>query len=261
MPLTISHPAASVPLTRLGLVLSALVIGSMTPDFPYFIPIFPYSGFSHSIIGLFVYCVPLGLISLAVFHFLIKRPVLSLLPINHQQRLYGAVHDFSFWPVRRFLLIILSILFGAFTHILWDSFTHPHGWMVEQFIILKSPIFSIGSQSVQIYKLLQHGSTLFGGVLLLYWYVKWYKSAKLFLVQENLELTAFTKSIILTIMGFVALATAIISGLITIPAIQTLLYQRLLVGHIFIVGVAAFTAELMLFSVYWHFSLKRKSAI
>lgn len=261
MPLTISHPAASIPLARFGLVLSALVIGSMTPDFPYFIPIFPYNGFSHSIIGLFIYCVPLGLISLLVFHFLIKRPVLSLLPINHQQRLYGFANSFSFWPVRRFLLIILSILLGAFTHILWDSFTHPQGWMVEQFIILKSPIFSIGSQSVQIYKLLQHGSTFFGGILLLYWYVKWYKSAKLSPVQENFEIAASAKLIILTIMGFIAFATAIISGLVTIPTIQTSLYQRLLIGHIFIVSITAFTVELMLFSLYWHFNLKKRNAI
>ena len=32
MPFTLSHPAAVVPLTRRGLVLSALVVGSMTID-------------------------------------------------------------------------------------------------------------------------------------------------------------------------------------------------------------------------------------
>ncbi|MSQ59664.1 MAG: DUF4184 family protein [Betaproteobacteria bacterium] len=40
MPFTIAHPAAALPLLRplrgFG-VLSALVIGSMTPDFPYFL--------------------------------------------------------------------------------------------------------------------------------------------------------------------------------------------------------------------------------
>jgi len=79
MPLTISHPAAAVPLARSGLALSALVIGSMTPDFPYFFPFFPYGYISHSLIGLLIYCLPVGLFSLGVFHFLIKYPVLSLL--------------------------------------------------------------------------------------------------------------------------------------------------------------------------------------
>jgi hypothetical protein len=256
MPLTISHPAASVPLARLGLVFSALVIGSMTPDFPHFIPLLSNSKFSHSMVGLLAYCVPLGLISLGVFHFLIKYPALALLPFQHQQRLSGVAHNFSFGPLHRFLLIILSILLGALTHILWDSFTHPTGWMVKQFIVLKAPVISTGSQSVPTYQFLQHGSTLFGGMLLFYWYAKWYKSAKLFPVRENLIISAPKKLIILVIMGIVAITTAVISGFISIPALQTSLYQRLLIGHIFIVGVSTFTLELMLFSVYWHFNLK-----
>ena len=78
MPLTISHPAASVSFARLNLPLSALVIGSMMPDFPYFIPaLFSQSGFSHSIIGVFIFCLPVGLVSLGLFHFLIKYPALS----------------------------------------------------------------------------------------------------------------------------------------------------------------------------------------
>jgi hypothetical protein len=252
MPLTISHPAAAVPLTRLGLVLSALVIGSMTPDLPYFIPLLPsYSGLSHSMIGLFVYCVPLGLLALGIFHFLIKYPALSLLPSSHQDRLYELARDFSFWPLRRFLLIIVSILVGAFTHILWDSFTHPQSWMTEQSITLKLPVF--GLRSVPMYDFLQYGSTLFGGVLLFYWYVKWYKSAKSSSIPPNLTNTTSTKFIILTVMCFIALGTALFSGIASISEIQTTLYRRLINGHIFVVSVSTFTSELMLFSAYWHF--------
>ncbi len=36
MPWTVSHPAAAAPFARWGLVLSALVVGSMAPDFVYF---------------------------------------------------------------------------------------------------------------------------------------------------------------------------------------------------------------------------------
>jgi hypothetical protein len=259
MPLTISHPAASVLFARKGLALSALVIGSMTPDFPYFIPLFPFSGFSHSIIGLFVYCLPLGLISLVVFHFLIKYPALSLLPVSHQQRLYGVAGGFSFWPLRRFLLIILSTLLGAFTHILWDSFTHPGGWMVQQFIILKSPIFTFDSHPVRMYEFLQHSSTLLGGILLLYWYSEWYKRTKPLAAPENTVITAPIKLIILIVMSFMAVGIGVFTGLTSFPVLQTSLSQRLFVGHIFIIGVSTFIAELMLFSAYWHINLKKRT--
>jgi len=261
MPLTISHPAASIPLARRGLVLSALVIGSMTPDFPYFILFFPQNGFSHSIIGLFLFCIPVGLVSLVLFHSLIKCPALSLLPNNHQHRLYHVAKSFSFWPLPRFLLIILSIIWGAFTHILWDSFTHPKGWMVQQLIVLKSPIFTIGSHSIPIYEFLQHGSTIVGGILLVYWYWEWYKQTHSSTVPENLVLTTSTKLIIFIAMSFIALFTAVVSGLLSIPFIQTSLYYRLLIGQIFIVSISTFTLELVLFGAYWHFSLKKKNAV
>src|SRR5581483_12465816 len=36
VPFTLAHPAAVLPLRRRGLVFSALVVGSMAPDFEYF---------------------------------------------------------------------------------------------------------------------------------------------------------------------------------------------------------------------------------
>jgi hypothetical protein len=263
MPLTISHPAASVPFARLNLPLSALAIGSMTPDFPYFIPIlFSQSGFSHSIVGVFLYCLPIGVVSLGIFHFLIKYPALSLLPINHQRRLLSATTNFSFFPLRRFFLIILSIILGAFTHILWDSFTHSEGWMVKQFAILKSSVFVISSHSVLIFEILQHGSTLIGGVLLFYWYVEWYKDAKSIAVPQSLIIAAQTKVIIFAVAIFTALAIAIISVFVNSPVFQTPLYQLYLyIEQIFIVGVVSFVLEFILFSFYWHFNSKKKNAV
>ncbi|MFN8410752.1 MAG: DUF4184 family protein [Anaerolineales bacterium] len=260
MPLTISHPAASVPLTRLGLVLSALVVGSMTPDFPYFIPLFlHYSGFSHSISGLLAFCVPLGLVTLGIFHFFIKYPAFSLLPINHQNRLYEITRDFTFWPFRRFLLIIISIYLGAFTHILWDSFTHAQGWIVQQFVFLKLPLF--GLQTIPIYELLQYGSTLLGGIFLLYWYSNWYKYAKPSPVPKNLTSTNFTKITLLATMSTIALITAASDGLDNMFMIQASFYRRILNGHLFVVSVSTFILEIMVFSAYWHFRHKKDNAI
>ena len=111
MPLTTSHPAAVIPLTRLNLDLSALVIGSMTPDFVYFIPYcLPLSDFSHTIAGVFVLCIPLGLAALAIFHYLIKNPALALLPHSHQSRLFRLTGLYTFFPLTRFLRIAAAVL-------------------------------------------------------------------------------------------------------------------------------------------------------
>ncbi len=61
MPFTLAHPAAAAPLRRFGLVLSALVVGSMAPDFPYFLPGLPQDKFGHTLAGVFWFCVPAGL--------------------------------------------------------------------------------------------------------------------------------------------------------------------------------------------------------
>ncbi|RKZ85433.1 MAG: hypothetical protein DRR19_16380 [Candidatus Parabeggiatoa sp. nov. 1] len=61
MPFTLSHPAAAVPLARGGLVLSALVVGSMSPDFLYFLCLSTQYQFGHTFIGVFVFDIPTGL--------------------------------------------------------------------------------------------------------------------------------------------------------------------------------------------------------
>lgn len=140
MPFTLSHPAASVPLARRGLVLSALVVGSMAPDFQYLFPVLPGSTYSHSFAGVFLFSVPMGLIALWLFHAILKQPLLSLLPTSHQRHLTLVAQGFSFGPPRRFALILTSLALGALTHIAWDSFTHTQGWMVQHIDILRLPI-------------------------------------------------------------------------------------------------------------------------
>lgn len=55
MPFTISHAVAVLPLTsarwRRWLVPSALVIGAMIPDWPYFFPSFADAGSTHAATG------------------------------------------------------------------------------------------------------------------------------------------------------------------------------------------------------------------
>lgn len=65
MPFTFSHPAIILPLTsskRQWFSATGLVIGSMTPDFEYFIRMKVQSDFSHTLPGLLWFDLPLGLL-------------------------------------------------------------------------------------------------------------------------------------------------------------------------------------------------------
>lgn len=160
MPLTFAHPVAVLPLRRCGLPLSALVVGSVAPDLEYLLHLAPRGDVGHTMAGLPLFCLPAGLLVLWVFHRIWKRPLQALVagaaPASREPG------PFAFWPLGRFALLIAAVLIGALTHLAWDSFTHPHGWMVQQVPALAAPILETHWGAVPLYKGLQHGSTAFG---------------------------------------------------------------------------------------------------
>lgn len=172
MPFTLAHPAAAVPLQRFGLPLSALIVGSLMPDLPYFLFQTTSRQFAHSLAGIFIFCVPVGLLVLVVFHRLLKEPTLQLLPLEHRRKLQSVSGPFDFWPLPRLFTICLALLAGALTHVVWDSFTHADGWAVRHEIL-----FTVRIYTLPIHRILQHGGTIFGLVFLDWFYWRWWRSA------------------------------------------------------------------------------------
>ncbi len=128
MPALCAHPAAAAPLRRYGLSLSALIIGSITPDFLYFFRVSTNAQFGHSFAGVFIFCLPAGLLALGLFHLVLKKPLFSLLPESHQECLSPFTRSVKFFSsARELLVVMLAVLLGAWTHILWDSCTHSYG--------------------------------------------------------------------------------------------------------------------------------------
>ena len=164
MPLTIAHPAAVLPFRKSGQPWSALIAGSLAPDIEYFFHLAPRSGFSHTVAGLFFFCLPAGLITLWIFHRIWKRPMVAVLGKGHEH--HG--RPFTFGPFPRFLMLCCAILLGALIHIIWDSFTHDYGWFVRHVEGLRQRIHIIGRLEIPLYLILQHVSTLLGCGLLLF---------------------------------------------------------------------------------------------
>ncbi|MCE1254371.1 MAG: DUF4184 family protein [Anaerolineae bacterium] len=178
MPFTLSHPAVVVPLPRKKLILSALVIGSMAPDFEYFVPWQMQDRFGHSLEGIFLFSIPAAFVVFVCFHLFFKHPLLSLFPYAHQARLISLVNDFSFGPISRFFWAIISLIVGVFSHIFLDSFTHQEGRGAYMIPVLKQIFIKIGQSNIPLYAILQYVCSALGIILLVYWYIRWYLKEK-----------------------------------------------------------------------------------
>jgi hypothetical protein len=165
MPFTPTHIAAILPvpwLSRSRLPLSALVIGSMIPDLPLFLP-YPLSveyRLTHTIAGVFLACLPLGMCLFLWFQCFAKRPLTWLLPSWIRARI-GPYEPPHLEASPRFMLgVAVAVVFGAATHVFWDSFTHRNRWGFQQFPQLGETVFRFGTHSIELYEVLQHGCTI-----------------------------------------------------------------------------------------------------
>ena len=174
MPFTLSHAAAILPIhawSKSRLPLAALAIGSMSPDFAYFLP-YDLGRTSHTVVGIFVFCWPLGMTAWLVFEHLLKEPTIALLSgvarKNTSENLLN--------PGRTFVLVSIALVIGAFTHIVWDACTHVTSPLVAALPTLRAVAFEFRGRPVPVYKVLQHLSTIVGLVAIAVWIVNRWES-------------------------------------------------------------------------------------
>jgi putative effector of murein hydrolase LrgA (UPF0299 family) len=169
MPFTLAHPVAALPIWYASgrrLRLAALVIGSTAPDYEYFLRMQPGGSFGHTIPGLFLFCLPAAWLALWLFDRFARRGVQTLLPSGWQLPLAPRQHRYSA------LATAGALLLGAASHVIWDAFTHKTGLGVMLLPVLSAPV-SLGSWPLPWYKLLQHGSTVLGVVILSTLAIRW----------------------------------------------------------------------------------------
>lgn len=210
MPFTFSHPAIVLPLTflpRKWFSLTGLVIGSLTPDFEYFLRMRIKSNYSHTIDGLFWFDIPLGLLLAFIFHNVVRDSLFDNLPTILKSRFSEfRQFDWNGYFKRSWFVVTISILIGAASHILWDSFTHDHGYFVQTIPALQNSVDFLGGQ-IQILKILQHSSTLLGGLVIVF---AIYKLPTNKTEKENINLKYWT---IFAGLTLTLIATRFLSGL------------------------------------------------
>lgn len=165
MPFTISHAAAVLPFSGFlarWRVLSATLIGSMVPDFGWFMPWRPARFETHSVVGLFTFCLPAGLATFWVFQRLIKTPLAELLPDGAYARWRALAAPADYADPMQWIWASCGLLAGALTHLVWDAFTHEHALGLRMIPALDESAVRIGGHYLAGAHLLQDASSLIG---------------------------------------------------------------------------------------------------
>ncbi len=162
MPFTVSHVAAVWPLQKYfsrWLIFSALIIGSMAPDFHYFLSFVDISRHkTHRFSGIIYYAIPVGMVVFWIYNLLVRQSLVQLLPENLQARISKLPAPPPFFDLSVQLKVVLSLGLGALTHIWWDIFS----WRILNDFLP--------------YQLAQFLNSAAGLSLLAIWVQQWYKN-------------------------------------------------------------------------------------
>ncbi len=169
MPFTFSHPALILPATYLPkkyYSLTGLIVGSMTPDFEYFIRMRDYARYSHTISGMFWYDMPLGLILMFLFHNVVRNTLIEHLPFSLNIR-FSNFEKFNWnqYFKKNTVVVLVSLFVGIASHLFLDSFTHEGEYFADS-IPLLSDQYYILSHKISGAAISQYALSLVGGIIM-----------------------------------------------------------------------------------------------
>lgn len=236
MPFTLSHIAATLPLasgTRTGvpgepsrrgpLVASALAFGSMAPDAVLFVdlrlgPLSYERGDTHAVVpGVFLIAPVLTALAVAVWHLLLLRPLLALVPDAIRARIEAPLLPHVPADLRTGRLsprelvgiagwFLVSSWIGALTHLCWDAWTHYGDpgvanvapWLRDE-----------GLFGRPWFVLLQHTSTVVGLAAITWWSTRRFTALPAHPVDHRTRIGVPARLAVLAALSLAGLAAAI----------------------------------------------------
>jgi hypothetical protein len=182
MPFTFAHPAIFIPFgskTKIRLSTTALIVGSMIPDFEFFLKMRTGENIGHHWYGVLLFDIPLAIISCYVFHNLLRNMMIDQSPPWLYRRFnIWKEFDWNNYAKKNYITVLLSIILGIMSHLFLDAFTHEDGFFVEQIIFLKSEVIFFGIRTT-VYMLLQVSESL-AGLYLVYRFIEYLPALKLY---------------------------------------------------------------------------------
>lgn len=196
MPFTLAHAAAALPLQRAtALPFCGLAVGTMSPDFEYFLRARPGRTIGHETWGILLMDLPLSLLVLALASWFVVPGLAALLP----RRWAHFAPRLRAWsaplrPGSGLGRLCIAIVIGAFSHILWDDFTHSSSQPTLNW--LNWHVIDLGSRNrvVRLHDFMQLGSSALGitilGVAAARWYFRQAPSRKVTLPRRHRAVAA-----------------------------------------------------------------------
>jgi len=208
MPFTLAHPAAILPLRRFEFLhVIPLTVGSLVPDVPYYLPerLGRAFNYTHTFYGSFMPDLPLG-IALLLFTLVMREPLTALLSSTGRWLCLTSIERFvaKRW---NWLIAVSSLLVGIWTHIVWDSFTHPGGWTAARVDALSAPVDVFG-WNTETNHLLQYISSILGLVVLIWWYQR--KLGGIPTGPPELPLRRWVRAMLWSVIGLTATAFGVL---------------------------------------------------
>lgn len=186
MAFTLSHCIVAIPLTKIfkqQIPFASIAIGSMTPDL-YRLLTTQSGSFSHQWTSLIVPNLFVGLLFCFLWYYIYK-PTLSYIFISKYPKTNQSSHFI------RFFLLILGLLLGCITHLIWDGLTHlDHRTLLFHSILAQE--FIIFNQSYALHFLLQIFSSFIALPVLFYFMYQYFKNY----MQLKIKSLRYLKAII-----------------------------------------------------------------
>jgi Domain of unknown function (DUF4184) len=208
VPFTPAHPAAVLPLIRRPLVASALVAGAVAPDLLYVGVIYRIATqingnftltLTHEFTSALWLDPLLALLLLAVFQLVLRRPLIALAPAALAARLPTPDRLRPIW-------VLVSVVLGAVTHVVWDSFTHGDGYFVRQFPgVFRAQV----TAGWDVNRILQYVSTVGGCLILAVWLYRWYRRTPARVTHDE-KVPAWVRYLVLGALVLFAVVGAVV---------------------------------------------------
>jgi hypothetical protein len=160
------------------------------------------------------------------------------------------LEEFHFGGAARFALIVISILLGILTHLLWDSFTHPHSWPYRKWQILGQPVHVPFLGLIPCYKVLQHGSTIFGIAVLAIWLILRYRTSEESVAEINGAPSTMRKIAFWAVITVVAFAGAVIRAIAVVGIPTDHSSERSFAGVLIVTVIALVWWELVAYGIF-----------
>lgn len=255
MPFTLSHPAIVLPLARSPLVPSALVMGSVAPDLPYFLPVLQQRWLTHRFTGAVTLDLGLAMLLLLLFHAVLKWPLIALCPAWLRRRLVAPASGFARRGMGDLGWLVLSACAGAVSHVGWDAFTHADAPGVRRFPVLGEQL----AFGLPGFKVAQYASGIIGLAVIAGWVLWWLRRA---VPADDVPpgLHGAVRTAVAAATAVAATAGAYYGAAVWLPlnAGRTDLHARLVGG---VIGTIAFAVlALILYGLWFQASARRPPA-